>query len=91
MEMPPFGKGGSDVVWAMLFFALLIFAVAMRGLLVSLSATRKLTRVDKFARAGVALNGVSLAIPILLLVLAVGRALVLIVALTNGWPPTEHG
>jgi len=91
MEMPPFGKGGSDVVWAMLFFALLIFAVAMPGLLVSLSATRKLTRVDKFARAGVALNGVSLAIPILLLVLAVGRALVLIVALTNGWPPTEHG
>jgi hypothetical protein len=84
MEMPPFGKGGSDIVWALPFFALLIFAVAMPGLLVGLSATRKSTRVGKFARAGVALNGASLAIPILLLVLAVGRVLVAIVALTNG-------
>ena len=80
MEMPPFGKGGSDIVWALPFFALLIFAVAMPGLLVGLSATR----VGKFARAGVALNGASLAIPILLLVLAAGRVLVLVVALTNG-------
>ena len=84
MEMPLFGKGGSDIVWALPFFALLIFALAMPGLLVSLSATRKPTRVGKFARAGVALNGVSLAIPILLLVLAVGRVLVSLVALTNG-------
>jgi len=84
MEMPPFVKGGSDIVWALPFFALLIFALAMPGLLVGLSATRKPTRVGKFARAGVALNDASLAIPILLLVLAVGRVLVSIVALTNG-------
>ena len=84
MDMPPFGKGGSDIVWALPFFTPLIFALAMPGLLVGLSATRKPTRVSKFARAGVALNGASLAIPILLLVLAVGRVLVSIVALTNG-------
>jgi hypothetical protein len=84
MEMPPFGKGGSDIVWALPFFALLIFALAMPGLLVGLGATRKPRRVSKFARAGVALNGASLAIPILLLVLAVGRVLVSLVALTNG-------
>ena len=84
MEMPPFGKGGSDIVWALPFFALLIFAVAMPGLLVGLSATRKPTRVGKFARAGVALNGASLAIPILLLLLAVCRVLVSLAALTNG-------
>ena len=84
MEMPLFGKSGSDIVWALPFFALLIFAVAMPGLLAGLSATRKPTPVGKFARAGVALNGVSLAIPILLLVLAVGRVLVSVVALTNG-------
>jgi hypothetical protein len=83
MEMPPFGKGGSDIVWALPFFALLIFTLAMLGLLVGLNATRKPTRVSKFAMAGVALNGVSLAIPILLLLLAVGRVLVSIVALTN--------
>jgi hypothetical protein len=84
MEMPPFRKGDSDIVWALPLFAVIVFAVAMPGLLVGLSATRKPTRVGKFARAGAALNGVSLAIPILLLVLAVGRVLVSIVALTNG-------
>ena len=84
MEMPPFGKGGSDIVWALPFFALLIFALAMPGLLVGLSATRKPTRVGKFARTGVALNSATLAIPILLLVLAVGCVLVSLVALTNG-------
>jgi hypothetical protein len=83
-EMPPFSKGGSGIVWALPFSALLIFAVAMPGLLVGLSATRKSRRVSKFARTGMALNGVSLAIPILLLVLAVGRVLVSVVALTNG-------
>ena len=56
MKMPPFGKGGSDIVWALPFFALLIFALAMPGLLVGLSATRKPTRVGKFARTGVALK-----------------------------------
>ena len=76
MEMPPFGKGGSDIVWALPFFALVIFALAMSGLLAALSATRKPTRTGKFAMTGLALNGVSLAIPILLLVVAVGRLLV---------------
>jgi len=84
MDMPPFGEGGRDIIWALPFFALLIFAVAMAGLLVSLSATRKPTPVGKFATAGVVLNGASLAIPILLFVLAVGRLLVSLVALTNG-------
>ena len=76
MEMPPFGKGGSDIIWALPFFALLIFALAMPGLLAALSATRKSARVGKFAMAGLAINGVGLAIPILLLVVAVGRLLI---------------
>jgi hypothetical protein len=76
MEMPPFGKGGSDIVWALPFFALVIFALAMPGLLAALSATRIPTRAGKFAMAGLVLNGVTLAIPILLLVVAVGRLLV---------------
>lgn len=76
IEMPPFGKGGSDIIWALPFFALLIFALAMPGLLAALSATRKPTRAGKFAMAGLAINGVGLAIPILLLVVAVGRLLV---------------
>ena len=76
MEMHPFGNGGSDIVWALPFFALIIFAVAMPGLLAALSATRKTPQMGKFAMAGLALNGVSLAFPILLLVVAAGRLLV---------------
>jgi hypothetical protein len=83
MEMPPFGKGGSDIVWALPFFALVIFALAVPGLLAGVNATRvstTSTRAGKFAMAGLVLNGVTLAIPILLLVLAVGRLLVSIAA-----------
>jgi hypothetical protein len=80
LEMPPFGKGGSDIIWALPFFALLIFALAMPGLLVALSATHQTTGAGKFAMAGLVLNGLSLAIPILLLVVAVGRVLVSTVA-----------
>jgi hypothetical protein len=76
MEMPPFGKGGSDIIWALPFFALVVFMLAMPGLLAALGATRKPTRAGKFAMAGLVLNGVSLAIPILLLVVTVGRLLV---------------
>jgi hypothetical protein len=76
MEMPPFGKGGSDIIWALPFFALVIFALATPGLLAALSATRKPTRTGRFAMAGLALNAVSLGIPILLLAVAVGRLLV---------------
>jgi hypothetical protein len=83
MEMPPFGKGGSDIVWALPFFALIIVALAMSGLLAALSATRKRTQTGKFAMTGLALNGISLAIPILLLVVAVGRLFVSTVGLTN--------
>lgn len=83
MEMSPFGKGGSDIVWALPFFALIIFALAMPGLLAALSATRKPTRTGTFATAGLALNGVSLAFPILLLVVAAGRLLVSTAGLTN--------
>ena len=76
MEMPPLGKGGSDIIWALPFFALLIFALAMPGLLAGLSATHKPTQAGNFAKAGLALNAVTLAAPILLLLVAVGRLLV---------------
>lgn len=80
MEMPPFGKGSSDIIWALPFFALIIFALAMPGLLAALNATRNPTHAGKFAMTGLALNGITLAVPILLLVLAVGRVLVATVA-----------
>jgi hypothetical protein len=83
VEMPPFGKGGSDIVWALPFFVLIVFAVAMPGLLAGLSAIRIPTRAGKFAMAGLVLNGVTLSIPILLLLIAAGRLLVSAAGLTN--------
>jgi hypothetical protein len=64
------------------FFALIIFALALPGLLAALSATRTPTRTGKIAMAGLVLNGVTLAISLLLLVVAVGR-LVSTAGLTN--------
>ena len=76
MEMPPFGKGGSDIIWALPFFALIIFALAMPGLPAARSAIHQTSGTGKFAIAGLVLNALSLAIPILLLVVAVVRLLV---------------
>ncbi|MFL6499149.1 MAG: hypothetical protein ACJ8LL_00330 [Candidatus Udaeobacter sp.] len=80
MEMPPFGKDCSDIIWALPFFALIIFALATPGLLVALRATHQTTGAHKFMMAGLVLNALSLAIPVLLLVAAVGRLLVSTVA-----------
>jgi hypothetical protein len=38
MEMLPFGKGASDIIWALPFLGLIIFALAMSGLVVGLIA-----------------------------------------------------
>jgi len=76
MEMPPFGKGGSDIIWALPFFGLVIFALATFGFLTALSARRSPTHAGKLAAAGVLLNGLSLLIPTLVVVLAVGRLVI---------------
>ncbi len=77
MEMPPFGKGGSDIIWALPFFGLVIFALATFGFLTALSARRSPTHAGKLAAAGVLLNGLSLLISTLVVVLAVGRLVIL--------------
>ena len=75
-EMPPFRKGSSDIVWGLPFFGLLVFALAIFGLAAALSARRIPAQKTKLSAAGLLLNGLSLAIPIFVLVLAIGRLLV---------------
>jgi hypothetical protein len=58
------------------FFSLIIFGPATPGLLAGLTAIAVPTRAAKFAMAGSVLNGITLAIPILLVVVAVGRLFV---------------
>ena len=43
MEMQPFGKGGSDIIWALPFFGLVVFALAAFGFLAALRARESLT------------------------------------------------
>jgi hypothetical protein len=76
MEMPPFGKGGSDIIWALPFFGLVVFALAAFGILAALRARGSPTPARNLATAGVLLNALSLLIPTVMLVLAVGRLLV---------------
>ena len=76
MEMPPFGKGGSDIILALPFLGLVVFALATLGFLTALSARRSPTHAGKLAAAGVLLNGLSLLIPTLVVVLAVGRLVI---------------
>ena len=83
MEMAPFGKGGSDIIWGLPFFGLIVFVLATFGFLAAISARRTQTRAGKLATAGFLLNGLSLVIPLLVLVLAVGRLLVSAGSLTN--------
>jgi hypothetical protein len=83
MELPPFGKGGSDILWALPFFALIVSAVAIPRLLAGLGVMRILTQAGKLAMAGLVLNGVTCSIPILLLVMPVSRLLVSPAGLTN--------
>lgn len=76
MEMSPFGKGSSDIIWALPFFGMVVFALAICGLVAALNASPHPAQKTKLAAASLLLNGFGLAIPILVLILAVGRLLV---------------
>ena len=76
MEMAPFGKGGSDIIWALPFFGLVVFGLAIFGFLTALSARRNPAQAGNLATAGILLNGLSLLSPALVLVLALGRLII---------------
>ena len=83
MEMQPFGKGGSDIIWALPFFGLVVFGLAISGLISALNVRRNATRGEKLVTAGLLMNGLSLGIAILVLTFGIGRALILASGLTN--------
>jgi len=83
MEMAPFGKGGSDIIWGLPFFGLIVFVLATSGFFAALSVRRRPTSAGKLATAGFLLNGLSLVIPILVFVLTVARLLISAGGVTN--------
>jgi len=83
MEMRPFGKGDSDIIWALPFFGFVIFGLAIFGLVSAVSVRGSAARGGKVVTAGLLINGLSLAIPILALMFGVGRLLLSADGLTN--------
>ena len=77
MELPPFGRGGSDIIWGLPFIGLIVFGLSVSGL-VSAFSTQSNSQADRnLMVAGVILNGLSFALPVLVLMFGIGRALLL--------------
>ena len=77
MELPPFGKGDSDIIWGLPFFGLIVLGLAIPGLLAALNTKGDPQGSRGLIVAGLITNGLSLAIPILLLFIGVVRAVFL--------------
>jgi len=74
MEIPPFSKGDSDIIWGLPCFSLVIFALAALGILSAIALKNNPHFSDKLVTLGLALNGLALAIPILFLFLSMIRS-----------------
>ena len=74
MEIPPFGKGDSDIIWGLPCFFLVVLGFTVSGILSAITLKNKAQSNSKLVVVGLALNGLSLAIPILLLFFSVIRA-----------------
>jgi hypothetical protein len=77
MELPPFGKGDSDIIWGLPFFGLIVLGLTILGLRSAMSSKRDSLGGGKLATAGLVVNGLGLAIPILLLLFGIIRAVFL--------------
>lgn len=73
MELPPFGRGASDIIWALPLVGLIVPSLAIPGLLAGIGAMKDPSGGGGGAVIGLFANALSLAIPVLLLVLAVLR------------------
>jgi hypothetical protein len=83
MEIRPFGKGDSDIIWALPFFGFAVFGLGVSGLISAVRIRGSAVRGRKLVTAGLFLNGLSLAIPIFVLMFGIGRLLIPAVGLIN--------
>lgn len=83
MEIRPFSKGASDIIWALPFFGFVVFGLGVSGLISAVRVRGSAARGRKLVTAGLLMNGLSLAVPILVLIFGVGRLLISAVGLAN--------
>lgn len=74
MEIPPFGKGDSDIIWGLPCFFLIILGVSLSGIFLAITLHDYRNPDNKLIIYGLALNGLSLAIPVLLLLFSIIRS-----------------
>ncbi len=75
MEIPPFGKGDSDIIWGLPCFFLIVLGFSSSGILLAMALKNDTHPSGNLAIYGLALNSLSLAIPALLLLFSILRAL----------------
>lgn len=73
MELPPFGNGDSDVVWALPCFGLVVLTLTLAGLLAALDARRRGAAAPLWI-SGLLTNALALAVPVLALAVSILRA-----------------
>lgn len=76
MGIPPFGPGDDDVIWLLPFIGLLTLGLSAIGLGTAVLSRGEVTGVPAVRTASLIVNGISLAVPVILLLFAVVRALV---------------
>jgi len=74
MELPPFHKGDSDIIWGLPLFCIIVLGLAIPGLVMALTLKKGLQGNGGSINLGLILNGLSLAIPFLLLLFGIIRA-----------------
>jgi hypothetical protein len=74
MEIPPFHKGDSDIIWGLPFFCLIVLGLTIPGLVTAMVLKKGPQGGDVVILLGLILNGLSLAMPFLLLLFGIIRA-----------------
>ena len=74
MELPPFHKGDSDIIWGLPFFCIIVLGLTIPGLVTATALKKGSQDSSSIVLLGLILNGLSLAIPFLLLLFGIIRA-----------------
>ncbi len=76
-ELPPFGTGGSDIIWGLPFFGLITFGLSVSGLISALHHKRRGSTSRGVILTGLVVNALAVAAPIGALLFGILRALLL--------------
>ena len=74
MELPPFHKGDSDIIWGLPFFCLIVLGLTIPGIITAITLRKSPQGNGGVILLGLILNSLSLGIPFLVLLFGIIRA-----------------